>query len=109
MYIRLFANSQTEGEALSVFENVISYITNIIKCKEIKKIEPYWKIEGVYEIGAEIELNEDLKGDYLKGFLNSISDKWIFYGNPANEVLASDSTESCTYLKVGVKMINILL
>jgi hypothetical protein len=34
-------------------------------------------------------------------------EKWIEFGNPIDEVLASETTKGCNYIKKGINMINI--
>lgn len=107
MLFRLFAYSNDEVEAKSVFESIINDIESSIVYKEYKKIEPYWKIEGIYVVTVRIELHNDFEGENKEDFLKSISDKWITFGNPIDEVLASETTEGCNFIKKGVNMINI--
>ena len=109
MYIRLFAISCNKDEAIHIFNNVISEIkNNNIRSQEIVKNEPYWKIDGVYVVEVDLELASSFSNEQIEVFLYSIADKWVFFGNPINEALASDTTEGCNYLKNGIKMINII-
>lgn len=107
MLFRLFAYSNSESEAKKVFDSIINNIENSIVYKEYKKIEPYWKIEGIYVIEVKIELDKDFNEEKKEEFLKSIADKWTMFGNPVDEVLASETTEGCNYIKKGVNMINI--
>ncbi|WP_313563417.1 hypothetical protein [Ruminiclostridium cellobioparum] len=109
MYIRLIAISADEKEAAQILDSVLKEIQKSIINKEIRLLEPYWKIEGRYEIEANINLDFDsnFSNNRIQTFLNSISDKWIMYGSPVNEVLASQTTEGCNILKNGVSLINI--
>lgn len=107
MLFRLFAYSNNEVEAKIVFDSIISGIESSIANKEYKKIEPYWKIEGIYVVEARIELHKDFNEGKKEEFFRSISDKWTAFGNPVNEILASETTVGCNFIKKGVKMINI--
>ncbi|WP_238917732.1 hypothetical protein [Clostridium sp. YIM B02555] len=107
MLIRLFAYSNNEVQAKNIFDSITSSINSSIVFKEYKKIEPYWKIEGIYLIEVRIELDKYFKEESMEEFLKSIADKWIVFGNPIEEVLASEATEGCNYIKKGVNMINI--
>lgn len=107
MYIRLFANANNSDEALQILDRAIYSIKNDIETQEIVKLEPYWKIEGVYIVETNIVLRERIKEEQLKHFLNEIADKWIFYGGHVNEALTSETTQGCNYIKKGINMINI--
>lgn len=106
MFIRLFANSTSEDEAISVYKNINCIIESKIKIEEIKKVEPYWKIDDIYVVEAEIEFINALGEEPLKEFLYSIADNWQFFGNPTDEALASFE-DAGDYIKHGVRMINI--
>lgn len=107
MLVRLFAYSNSKDAAKKFFNSIINNIESSIVNKEYKRIEPYWKIEGVFVIEVNIELNKDFNEKNKEEFLNSIADRWIMFGNPINEVLASETTDGCNYIKKGVSMINI--
>lgn len=105
MYIRLFVYAKFKKVALDIFDNIIE--DYIISSVTINKIEPYWKIEGIYIIEASLDLKYKLKRNNLKIILNKIADKWLFFGDPEDEALASENLKGCNYIKEHVKMINI--
>lgn len=107
MYIRLFANTSNSDEALSILSDALHDIKDIIETQEIVKSEPYWKVEEVYVVETEITLREQLQTEKLKHFLYGIADKWISYGEPINEAVASETTKDCNFIMKGVNMINI--
>lgn len=107
MLFRVFEYSKNQHEAKLIFEHIISEIQNSIISKEYKKIEPYWKVEGIHIVEVLIKLNKSFNKNQHEEFLRSISDKWISYGDPVNEIIASETTEGCNYIKKDVSMINI--
>lgn len=107
MLIRLFAYASNKGEAKHIFESIIIDIENNIVHKKYTKNEPYWKMEGIYEVEVNIELTRDFNELKRDEFLKSISDKWLAFGEPIEEVLASNTNKDCKYIKSGIKMINI--
>jgi hypothetical protein len=107
MFVRLFVDANDENEALNTYQWMIKKIENYIKSEEIKKIEPYWKIEGVFIIETQMEFIFDATNEMFMNILNCISDKWIFSGIPVDEALASVDTEGCNYIIDGLKLINI--
>lgn len=109
MLFRVFEYSNNQDEAKLIFESVISEIQNSIISKEYKKIEPYWKIEGIYVVEVSIKLDKSFNRDKYEKFLKSISDKWISYGDPVDEIIASETIEDCNYTKEEINMINIFL
>ncbi|KYN78010.1 hypothetical protein A0J52_01625 [Clostridium sporogenes] len=107
MLFRLFAYSNNKDEAKFVFNSIIKNIESSIVYKEYKKIEPYWKIDGIYVVEVKVEFYKGLYEKNKEEFLKSIADKWTVFGNPIQEIIASDTTEGCMYIKKGIKMINI--
>lgn len=43
----------------------------------------------------------------INKILENIADKWIRFGSPTTELLASDTTENSNFILEGLKMINI--
>lgn len=107
MNIRLYVKSNNEPEALLVFEKVLKIFSSIMVSKEVLKIEPYWKIDGVYFVEVKI-ITKEITENKMEKILESISDRWIQFGSPPTEFLASDTTENCNYILDGLKMIDIL-
>jgi hypothetical protein len=107
MFIRLFADYDNEQNTTELFYNILDDLKGYIKDVTITSTKPYWKIEGVYVLEAYINLLHELNEEERRVFLESISDKWLFFGKPVNESLASKTTEDCTYIMNGVYMINI--
>ena len=109
MFIRLFAYAANEPKSRQIVDNAVKGICDYIDSIEIISCKPYWKISGVYENEVKVVLKNDLTDAQLKTWLNDISDKWLYWGSPANEMLASETTEDCHYIMDGVNMINVFL
>ncbi|MBD8006050.1 hypothetical protein [Bacillus norwichensis] len=107
MFIRLYVNAKSEPEACLVLEKVIKIFQPVLKSKEIQKVEPYWKIDGVYVVEITMLISEGKTEAEINEILESIADKWTRFGSPITELLASDTTENCNFLLDGLKMINI--
>lgn len=107
MFIRLFTNTNKQEEAIRIFNSIFDNFNEYFRNKEISKSEPYWKMNGVYVVEANIEFLGDITDKIFTEFLESIADKWLYFGNPVDEALASDTTEECKFIKNGIKMINI--
>lgn len=103
MFVRLFANTTDKSEAISILNNTLASIENKIKSKNITKTEPYWKMEYVYLVESEILFYDDLDSEQINQFMYGIANKWMFFGSPINEALASDTVEGCEFLISGVK------
>ena len=109
MYIRLFAMAVNESEAKTVAENVLSSISYNIKSFDYVKLAPYWKMDGLYEVELKVLFKGVFSDLQLENYLEDISDKWVCFGSPANEFLASVTAEDCNFIKTGIYMINILM
>ncbi|WLR42516.1 hypothetical protein LC087_17775 [Bacillus carboniphilus] len=109
MFVRLFVDANDEKSALDVFNMVIGNLNSIVISYKIEEIKPYWKIDNVLIIEFSLDLSEIITIDKLTEELKGISDKWTAFGEPVEELLASDTTEGCEFLLKGVRMINIYL
>ncbi|MDN4618536.1 hypothetical protein QCD85_10540 [Paenibacillus sp. PsM32] len=107
MFVRLFVNAKSETEARVVLEKVFRIFSPILENKEIKKIEPYWKMDEVYIVEITMLISENQTESKLNRILECIANKWIRFGDPVTELLASDTTENCIFMLEGIKMINI--
>ncbi len=107
MFIRLYVNAKSEPKARLVLEKVIKIFQPVLKNKEIQKVEPYWKIDGVYVVEITMVISECKTNVEINRILESIADKWTRFGSPTTELLASDTTENCNFILDGLKMINI--
>ena len=105
MFIRYFVASDSQNDAVSLINNDYKKIDYYISKKEIKKVLPYWKIDNVYIVEVII----DLQTDMLKSFMDYYSDKWLEYGCPVDEYVASKNIQECTFIRTGYEMINIFL
>lgn len=85
----------------------MSYELDNIDKIEYVAIEPYWKIDGIYILEVNVDLKIAFTEERVTKFLDSISDKWTFFGDPIEEALASEATEGCSYIINGVNMVNI--
>lgn len=108
MFIRIFIYSTSSDESISIFNQLIEIIKDEINSFLITLNEPYWKIEGIYVLEAEITLKSQLNSEINKKFLDNISDNWIKFGNPVTEVLASKTSENCKYMHEKINLINII-
>ncbi|GAA0741814.1 hypothetical protein [Clostridium oceanicum] len=109
MFIRSFVYADSKIEAESVFEDIVTYIKSNIKSRKYIKNEPYWKCDKMFVVEVEIGLNKYLNEVEINEFLKSISNKWLTFGNPINEIVVSDATEDCILEKNNVSMINIFI
>ncbi|MCH1625328.1 hypothetical protein [Fredinandcohnia quinoae] len=107
MFIRLYVNANSELEANLVLEKVLNIFQPILKSKGAQKVEPYWKIEGVYIVEITMLISDRKTQGEITEVLERISDNWTRFGSPVTELLASDTTENCNFLLDGLKMINI--
>lgn len=107
MFIRLYVNAKSKPEARSVLDKVLEIFDPVLQNKEIQKVEPYWKIDGVYVVEMTMLILEGKTEVEINRILESIADKWIRFGSNTNELLAFDTTENCNFLLEGLKMINI--
>ena len=109
MFIRLFAYANNENNAKLVTNSVLDSIYHNIDKIEYDSCEPYWKINGIYKVEIKVLLKESLTDGQFQFFINDISDKWLLFGSPTDEFLASETTEGCNYIKSGVSLINIFI
>ena len=103
MFVRLFIKTINKDNAIEVVREVLSHINeDNIKCKDIN-IEPYWKYKDVTVAEIKLELYRPLSSNDRDNFLNSISNKWIYFDE---EVLSSDSMDNCK-LNYNLEMVTI--
>jgi hypothetical protein len=107
MFVRLYVNSKNECQTQSILEIFIKKFQPILKSQEVQRIEPYWKMENAYVVEIDLSLLDGTNEVELNRVLMSISDKWLKFGSPTNELLASETTEGCKYILNGLKMVNI--
>lgn len=107
MFVRIFAVSNTIDEAKDVYQRFIGTTKEFIKTEKIEKIEPYWKYDDTHVIEANIALTCDIHNTQFEEFLYRISDKWTLLGKPANNAIASLTTDGCKHLINGISMINL--
>ncbi|WP_176009274.1 hypothetical protein [Paenalkalicoccus suaedae] len=109
MFVRLFVNSKNDSQTRSILRSFIKKFHPILKSQEIQKIEAYWKIENAYVVEIDLSLLDGTSEVELNKVLMSISDRWLKFGSPTNEFLASETTEGCKYILNGLIMVNIHL
>lgn len=107
MFVRLFVHAKSETEAHLVLEKVLKIFSPILENNEIKKIEPYWKMDEAYIVELTMLISENQTEVELNKTLDCIANNWTRFGNPAIEFLASDTTQNCIFTLKGIKMINI--
>ncbi|GMA99505.1 hypothetical protein [Pelosinus sp. IPA-1] len=57
----MFAYSENQDGATTIFKGVVDAIKTTVKKEEICKIEPYWKIKGIYVIEASVYFENEMK------------------------------------------------
>lgn len=107
--MRLFANTNHSDGAQIIFDSLFEDFKLCFQNIDVLKNEPYWKMDDVFVVEANMEYIGDVTDEQFISFLESIADKWQFFGEIVKEeALASDTMEECNFLKKGVKMINII-
>lgn len=109
MLFRFYIYSEKKDKAIEIFEEVIEVIEKNIRKREVIKVEPYWKISGIYVVEALIEPDIFWKDKIFSKFMQSIADVWKEFGNPTDELLASKEMENCVYMRNELSMVNIFL
>lgn len=104
MFIRLFIKTIDKDKVMETVRSLLSHINeDNIKYKDIK-IEPYWKYDGITVSEIKLELYRRFNSNDRQGFLNSISNKWIYFGE--EEMLSSTTMDDCK-LNYNLEMANI--
>lgn len=104
MFIRLFIKTINKDEATEVVSKLLSYINeDNIKYKDIS-IESYWKYEDITLSEIKLELYRPFNNNDRDDFLDSISNKWVYFGK--EEVLSSEDMDNCK-LNYNLEMVNI--
>jgi len=104
---RLFAACDDGEAALDIYRDALAGMKEYVENENIIDVKPYWKMKGIFVVEAELHLKKEWNGEKLNQFMSSISDTWLRFGDPADELLASVTAEGCTGMKRGVYMINI--
>lgn len=73
MFIRLYIYSNSANVAELIFNKLIEFIKDEIGSFLITLNEPYWRVEGIYVLEAEITLKSGLTFEKNKKFLDNIS------------------------------------
>lgn len=107
MFVRLFAACDDGEAALDIYRDALAGMKEYVENENIIDVKPYWKMKGIFVVEAELHLKKEWNGQKLNQFMSSISDTWLRFGDPADELLASVTAEGCTGMKRGVYMINI--
>lgn len=97
--------SEEKDDAYTIVENSLKIMNEIIIEQKYISIEPYWKIEKMYVVEIDLIIRDNYK--YMILFLNSISDCWIRFGDPTDELLASQSGGKCYIKNDKIRLINI--
>ncbi|AKP76789.1 hypothetical protein ABE036_03275 [Priestia aryabhattai] len=109
MFVRLYVTAKNKTEAEKDLKFFLEKINQILVKANVERLEPYWKFDDVYVVELNLIVKKDLSLNELTQLLETISDKWQYYGDPINEFLASKTAEGCNYILKGVEMINIYL
>ena len=86
---------------LACFENFQHEIMQL----NYHKMEPYWKIDTMYEIKIGVTFKEEFMKNKFQSFLNNIADEWTTFGDPVDEILASETLNEGKYIMDGIGMI----
>ncbi|KML31413.1 MULTISPECIES: hypothetical protein [Priestia] len=109
MFVRLYVTAKNKTDAKKNLKICLEKINPILVKANVEKLEPYWKFDDMYVVELNLIVKKDLSLNELTQLLETISDKWQYYGDPINEFLASKTAEGCNYILKGVEMINIYL
>lgn len=107
MFIRVFIKKGTISDAKDVFLKIIELIKEKVKEVNYKKIEQYWKIEGVVLLEAELNLISDFDNEEKNIFMDRIANSWMYFGNFNEEVISSSNIENQQFYIDDIDMINI--
>lgn len=104
MFIRLFIKTIDNDKVEIAIKYLMSYINkDNIKYKDIKT-ELYWKFDNTTVAEVQLELHKPLEGTAKDHFLNSISNRWLYFGE--EEVLSCVTMEGCKLIH-DLEMVNI--
>lgn len=106
LFIRLFIRTTSHDKAYETAQNVVSNISNEMITETNYKIEPYWKFDDSMVVEIRLEISREFDDKEKMNFLNSIADKWTFWGPDNSEALSSETMEDCR-MKYDLEMINI--
>ena len=99
MFVRLFAACGDGEAALDIYRDALAGMKEYVENENIIDVKPYWKMKGIFVVEAELHLKKEWNGEKLNQFMSSISDTWLRFGDPADELLASVTAEGCTGMK----------
>ncbi len=106
MFIRLFIKTTETEKAIMVVNELLACINeDYIEYADVET-EPYWKINDIIVAEVKLRMVKPLRGNKRIEFLNSISNKWEYYGE--DEMLSSLAMENCN-LNYNLEIINIFL
>jgi hypothetical protein len=104
MFLRLFIRTTSNERSMIIVENLLSLINDDIECKDINT-KPYWKFVDMTIAEIQLKLCNQLQDEKREEFLNSISNRWLCFGD--EEVLSYDTMENCKLNYGDLEMINI--
>lgn len=105
MFIRFFVEAREKEEAIQIIQDNLKYEERMVSKVILNKIEPYWKIQGVYIAEVELKIQQELLGDFLDFF----SDVWIEFGEPVEELLAYRDNKECKFMREKFVLIDVFL
>lgn len=109
MFIRLYLNAKNKDAAQHALNKFLQILKPIVENNKLLKIEPYWKIENIYVVEIDVINTKNYTKTKLNELLREISDNWIEFDDPVNELLASSTGDSCNFILPEFNMINIYL
>ncbi|WP_338751109.1 hypothetical protein [Bacillus sp. FJAT-52991] len=107
MFIRLYLNAKNKDQAQHSINKFLKIFEPITESEQLLKVEPYWKIENIYVAEIDIIPQENYTSKSLNEILYEISDHWIEFGDPVNELLASATDDNCKFIIPEFNMVNI--
>lgn len=110
MFVRMFLYADTKEEALRISDDVLRNLDARIDRKTVVESEPYWKMEGVYQIGTALRLKQSvISKAVMRMFLKSLSNIWLTYGEPVDEFLVTRNLEHAVLTNEKVEMVLIFI
>ena len=104
----MFLYSESKEEAVGICNSILSDIDLYIEERKIVDISPYWKIEGIFQIELNVVLkNNDINSEDWEGFLKTLSNIWLNYGEPTDEILITRKLDESIIYNEKIEMINI--
>ncbi len=105
MFLKFFIYADSKEEAHAIYNECMEDMTYFIVEIQEFEVKQYWKFSDMYVVKALLKL--DITEDSFFCFLQSISDDWAHYGLPVINLLASETSPDCNYIKEKISMVTI--